>query len=79
MRKNRQATEKDDSKPDNAVKHHEADNVKQTNNTRKSVPPAATIGHLPSFSSLFTNNPDIPSRGWFLGTDYEKITRMFPG
>ncbi|KAI0238174.1 putative ATP-dependent RNA helicase DDX31 [Lamellibrachia satsuma] len=61
MRKNRQATEKDDSKPDSDVKHHEMDNVKQTNNTRKSVPPAATIGHLPSFSSLFTNNPDIPS------------------
>ena len=61
MRKNRQATEKDDSKSDSDVKHHETDNVKQTNNTRKSVPPAATIGHLPSFSSLFTNNPDIPS------------------
>ncbi|KAK2190355.1 hypothetical protein NP493_83g04057 [Ridgeia piscesae] len=60
MRKNRQPTE-NDTKQQRDIKDDERSDSKQTNKTRKITSQPATTGHLPSFSSLFTNNPDIPS------------------
>jgi len=60
MRKNRQPTE-NDTKQQHDIKDDERSDSKQTNKTRKITSQPATTGHLPSFSSLFTNNPDIPS------------------
>lgn len=61
MRKNRQATEEDDTKLQYDIKDYETSDSKKTHKTRKSTPLSPPTGHLPSFSSLFTNNPDIPS------------------
>ena len=60
MRKNREATEKDVPKSEDDVNHVDI-KIKQTSKGKKNVQLPPTTGHLPSFSSLFTSNPDIPA------------------
>ena len=67
MRKNREASEKDVPKSEDDVNRVGRDDIKQTSKGKKKAPLPPATGHLPSFSSLFTSNPDIPSvKMWVL-------------